>query len=185
MDYLIKYWYQFALLISILFGGIGYLLKLYFAWNIKRKEILFSKIKVTKIDELKEFYKSYIELEFELKNLQSASAVNDIEYEKELRSKLPMLWKSFYFNLTYIRLFLYDDELELFESLYKELNNIHLKLDFYKIEREYGNINKELRSELISIRDDIFPRRLPGLLRKIEYNVKEDFGLRKRISNTF
>jgi hypothetical protein len=158
MNFIVNYLSQIALLVTIFFTGIGYLLKLYFVWSIRKKEILFSKIKESKIAELKEFYNSYVDLEFALRNLYYASAQSQIEKESEIRKRLPDLWKKFYMNMTFLKIFLYDDELELINELDKELNNIYLKIDFYQIDKEFGNVDPALRKELIHIREVVFEK---------------------------
>lgn len=174
----IKYWSQITVLIGILFGGIGFLLSLYFNWNIKKKEITFSKIRETKIIELRAFYTSYVNLEVHLKSLQFATSQNRKEYEDEIRKKMPEIWKQFYLDFTFLRIFLNSDELEKFEELNGELDNIQKKIDFYQIDREYETYDNDLIKELRHIRDDVFPKRIPALLKAIEKNLKKDFNIR-------
>lgn len=174
----ISYWSQITVLIGVIIGGIGFLLKLYFNWTIKKKEITYSKIRETKIKELREFYSSYVNLEVHLKSLHFASGQNQKEYEAEIKKRMPEIWKKFYLDFTFIKIFLSSDELVLFEELNRELDNIQKKIDFYQIEREYETYDKELIKELRHIRDEIFPKRIPELLKRIEINLKKDFEIK-------
>jgi len=174
---LVEYWSQIAVLLGIIFGGGGFILKLYFNWSIKKKEITYNKIRETKIKELRRFYSSYVDLEIYLKNLQFATAQNRTDSEKEIRNKLPEIWRQFYLNFTFLRIFLNQNELKVIEDLNKELENIQLKLDYYQIDREFGEYDGELIKELRNIRDNIFPKRIPELLRIIETNLKKDFQI--------
>lgn len=175
---LIDYWSQITVLIGVIIGGIGFLLKLYFNWTIKKKEITYSKIRETKIKELREFYTSYVNLEVHLKSLHFASGQNQKEYEAEIRKRMPEIWKKFYLDFTFLRIFLSSDEIVLFEELNRELDNIQKKIDFYQIDREYETYDKELIKELKYIRDEIFPKRIPDLLKRIEINLKKDFEIK-------
>lgn len=175
---LINYWSQITVLISVIIGGIAFLLKLYFNWTIKKKEITYSKIRETKINELREFYTSYVNLEVHLKSLHFASGQNQKEYEVEIRKRMPEIWKKFYLDFTFLRIFLSSDELVLFEELNSELDNVQKKIDFYQIDREYETYDKELIKELRHIRDEIFPKRIPDLLKRIEINLKKDFEIK-------
>lgn len=169
-----KYWSQ----IIVLLLGFGYLIKLYFNWRLKQKEITFDKIRETKLKELKQFYKSYINLESHLKELQFAAAKNQTENEHQIRKLLPDIWRQFYLDFTFLRIFLSTEELKSFENLHKELENIQLKLDYYQIDRKLDDYDTELIKELRYIRDNIFPKRIPELLRLIENNLKKDFNIK-------
>ena len=87
MEIIIKYWSQITVVIGIVIGGIGFILKILLNWNLRKKEITFSKLKETKIIELKNFYSSYINLEVELKNLLHATAQDQIEDIKIIQQK--------------------------------------------------------------------------------------------------
>ncbi|MCD4665316.1 MAG: hypothetical protein K8R68_08590, partial [Bacteroidales bacterium] len=128
--------------------------------------------------ELKQFYTSYINLETYLKRLQFAAAQNKTDSEKEVRNKLPDIWRQFYIDFTFLRIFLNTNELAVFENLNEELENIQLKLDFYQLDRELNEYDKELIKELRNIRDNIFPKRIPELLRIVENNLKKDFNIK-------
>ena len=174
---LIKYWSQITVLIGITVGGIGFLLKLYFNWNLKKKEITFSKISETKIAELKNFYETFIILESQLKSLHFATAQNKKEQEIEIREKIPNIWTEFYLSFRFVRIFLNTKELEPFEDLIAELENIQLKINYYKAENDLGVLDNKLIKELRHIRNEIFPKRIPELLSVIEKNLKEGFNI--------
>lgn len=174
LEILNKYWSQ----IIVLLLGFGYLIKSYFNWRLKQKEITFDKIKETKLKELKQFYKSYINLESHLKQLQFAAAKSKIEEENRVRNLLPDIWRQFYLDFTFLRIFLSSEELKSFENLHKELENIQKKLDYYKIDRDMDDYDMELIKELRYIRDNIFPKRIPELLILIENNLKKDFNIK-------
>jgi hypothetical protein len=173
-----KFWAQIVVLLSVIFGGIGFLLQLYFNWTVKKKEITFSKVRETKIKELREFYSSYINLELHLKSLHFASGQNKKEYETEIRAKMPEIWKKFYLDFTFLRIFLNSDELVHFEELNIELENIQKKIDFYQIDKEFETYDRELILELRHIRDEIFPNRIPTLIKRIELNLRNDFEIK-------
>lgn len=176
LQFIVKYWAQF----SVLIFGIGFLFKVYFDWNIRKKEIIFNHIKSTKVNELKAFYDSYIEFELLLKNIHYLTAQSNEKLEKELRQKLPETWKSFKKNMTFLSVFLSKKEYILFEELEKELGNIWLKLDFYEIDRRFEGLerDKDLVEELRHIRDVVFPTKLPAILKLIEKNLKKDFNIK-------
>lgn len=173
-----KYWSQIVVLLSVMFGGIGFLLQLYFNWKVKKKEITFSKVRETKIKELREFYSSYINLELHLKSLHFASGQNQKQYEAEIRAKMPEIWKKFYLDFTFLKIFLNSDELVLFEELNIELENIQKKIDYYQIDKEFNNYDRDLILELRHIRDEIFPKRIPKIIKRIEYNLRKDFEIK-------
>lgn len=175
---LIEYWSQLAVLIGITIGGLGFLLRLYFKWNIKKKEITFSAIRKTKIKELKNFFQNYNELERNLRSLLFATAQGRTEHLSELRNKLPEIWNQFYLSFAFLRIFLKNEEIIPFEELDKELNNIQLKLDYYRIDYDSGDYDAELIKELRHIRDEVFPKKIPNLLQAIEKNLKKDFNIK-------
>ena len=178
LEILVKYWSQITILLGISFGGIGFILKIYFNWSIRQKEITYDKIRETKLKELKQFYTSYMNLETHLKKLQFATAQNRTESETQIRNLLPDIWRQFYLDFTFLRIFLNSDELGVFENLHNELENIQLKLDYYQIDRELNDFDVGLIKELRNIRDNIFPKRIPELLRIIETNLKKDFNIK-------
>jgi hypothetical protein len=178
IDEIIKYWSQLTVLIGITIGGLGFLLRLYFNWNIKKKEITFSVIRETKIKELKNFYQSYNELVRNLRSLQFATAQGRTENASELRNQMPEIWNHFYLSFTFLRIFLKNEEIKPFEELEKELNNVQLKLDYYKMDYDAGDYDAELIKELRHIRDEVFPKKIPNLLQAIEMNLKKDFNIK-------
>ncbi|MCD8448048.1 hypothetical protein [Tenacibaculum finnmarkense] len=173
-----EYWSQVTVIIGVLIGGIGFLLKLYFNWTIKKKEITFNKVRATKIAELKEFYKCFIDLETYLQSLHQATGQNRKEQEAELRKELPQKWMAFRVSIQFLRIFLNSTEQAHFEKLYKELDEVHKQIDFYCIDREFGMIEKETRIALKKIRNEIFPKTIPNILKDLENNLRKDFGIK-------
>ncbi|NLN96302.1 MAG: hypothetical protein GX128_09060 [Bacteroidales bacterium] len=171
------YWPQFSFLLTILIGGTSYLLKIYFDWDLRRREIIFNQIKETKIMELKNFYISFFRLEACLKDLYQALAEDNEESEQEARNEFSDLWIKFKLSFTYLKVFLDLNEIEPFEKLKAILENIHLKLDFYKIDQASKESDRELIKELRKIGREIFPKKIPEIFDVIENNLKKDFKI--------
>ena len=168
-EILMKHWSQITLFTGVIMVGIGFI--------YKKKEITYDKIREAKLKELKQFHKSYINLETYLRDLLHASAQDKIDKEKEIRNSLTEVWNQFYLDFSFLRFFLRKDELVVFENLNQELEYIQLKLDLYKIERESNGYDQKLIEELRNIRDNIFPKRIPELLKIIENNFRKDFNI--------
>ena len=146
--------------------------------ELEKKEITFSKIKETKIIELRRFYSSYINLEFELKRLFHATAQDRAEDVAEIQLRMPEIWKQFCLDSTFLRIYLSNNELEIFEELKKELDNAQLKIDYYRMDQKYKKYDNDLIKELRYIRDEVFPNKIPALLKQIESNFKKDFNIK-------
>ncbi|NVK85194.1 MAG: hypothetical protein HWE21_12785 [Cytophagia bacterium] len=171
------YWSQIALIIGITTSGIGYILKVFLSWNLKRKEITFSKVREAKLVELKLFFESYIQLESHLRSLRLAVAQGHETSEKEIRQTLTDSWLKFNLHLTYLKIFLSSDEIEPFEKIQSELENINKKLDFFTIDKQHGTIDSDLIKELRVLGPEVFLKRLPELLNIIQKNLKKDLKI--------
>jgi hypothetical protein len=177
-ELLLKNWSQFSVLFITFVGGSGFLLKLYFNWSIRKKEITYNKIRESKIQELRAFYKSYVNLEIHLRGLHHATSVNNQQLEDKLYEKMPELWNQFYFDFTFLKIFLTTSETKVFEELSEELDNIQKNIDFYQIDREFKTVDNNTVKQLRFIRDEVFPKRIPALLKTIEMNLKKDFNIK-------
>jgi hypothetical protein len=113
-----------------------------------------------------------------LRSLQFATAQGRTENASELRNQMPEIWNHFYLSFTFLRIFLKNEEIKPFEELEKELNNVQLKLDYYKMDYDAGDYDAELIKELRHIRDEVFPKKIPNLLQAIEMNLKKDFNIK-------
>ena len=178
IKFISEYWSEVTVIIGVLIGGIGFLMKLYFNWVIKKKEITYNKVKSTKIVELKEFYKCFIDLETYLKSLLLATGQNDKEREAELRKEFPQKWMAFKVSIQFLKVFLTPTEQTHLEKLYKELDEVHKQIDFYYIDREFGMIEKSTREALRKVRDEIFPKTIPNILKDLENNLRKDFQIK-------
>ena len=179
MEFIIKYWSQIAVILSILIGGVSYFFKLYFESKNKKQEIIFNLVKAKKIEQLKEFYKSYVEFYSLLENLEFYGGQNRKVEESQIRTNIIEPFKNLKSNLMYLKIFLNQDECNSFNELEETLDNFFLKLDFSTISRNiHGNIpDKDLQKELEHIRDVVRKTEIPKLLEKIEVTVKKDFGI--------
>ena len=63
MDLIGQYWSQ----IIVLLTAVGVIIIIFLDWDVKKKEIIFDKVKENKIKELKNFYKCFTEVESHLR----------------------------------------------------------------------------------------------------------------------
>jgi len=172
-----EYWAQISLILMIVIGGIGFILRLYFNWSIKKKEITFNKVRDTKVEELRAFYRSFIDLESNLRSLLHAAGQQRVEEETALRKQLPTKWLEFKYSIQFLKLFLEPKEKEICEKLDAELNEVHKQIDFYCIDRAHGAIDQDTIKAFRKVRDEIFPNNIPALINELEKNFRLDFGI--------
>lgn len=68
-EFIIKYWSQISVMMTILFGGIWNVSKLFLDWNIKQKEIKYSTIFAKRIVSLEDYIFNTTQFERFFKNL--------------------------------------------------------------------------------------------------------------------
>lgn len=179
-EILVKCWSELTVLIRTLLAGVGFILRQYFVLNLKQKEITYSNVRATKVRELKAFYRSYIELEKNLKALLHAVAQNNNEQENELRKILPEKWLEFRYNVQFLQIFLTAKERKQFDELSEQLNEAQLQIDFYCIDKAFETISKETIKTLIKLRDEIFPKAIPAIMKELEDNLRDVFKIKHK-----
>lgn len=164
--------------ITVLLGVIGFIIKTMVDLKVRKQEIKFSYLQQSKKAEVKEFYKYYLELERKLKEYLFITAQNQEDRKQEVRVELLNRWERFELSYYHVRLFLPDKDIALLDEIKKELEDIHLQVDYFQIDKSFGVTEKEMVLKLRNIRDEIFPKRLPILMKRIEDNLRKDYGIK-------
>ncbi len=172
VKFVVKYWAQ----ISVLLLGIGFIIKVYSDWEIRKKDILFSKIYENKIKEVREFLEVYIELEDLLRQLPFIISQKNIDYS-EISKKLSNLTLKFRFHIVYVRFFLKKNEIIALDELHEKITFIISTINELEVNMAFNHNDKELFKKLTTIRTTDFTETLPTLIKKIEENFKKDYKI--------
>lgn len=161
--------------ITVLLGAAGVIIKMFIDWRVKKQEIKFHYLQQNKKSEVKEFYRHFLEFENKLKQYLFRAAQSQ-EVGWEFREELAKSWNRFNLNFYHVRLFLSDKELAVIDEIKSELDEVHLQIDYLIIDKTFGVTDKELLLALRRIRDDVFPKKIPLLMKTIEQSLRKDYG---------
>ena len=174
-----KKWYDiifdnWAQIVFIL-GSIGVVFTAFMNWIYKKREVRFTRLHENKIIEIKEFYKSYLALEQEIKKYyyQTEFGQHDDEIFKNIKLKISEALIDFEYHFRIIRLFLKDNQIELIEQLNEKINEMRLNIGKWHIHKDDPNGNK-YNEKLTEIGETLIPKELPNLLKKIEVELRKD-----------
>ena len=162
-DLIINYWSQ----IVILIGAIGYLLKLFFNFVIKKKEIKFTIFQKLRNEEVKSFYISFLEFEEILKQY-NARAFNGYNLDERFYDKLELSYKNLILDFSSLKLISNKKHFEEIDNYLNKLFEVKSRTSISDNDLRVGFDTKESSKRL----DE-------------DYNyLKEDFiSLKKNIVN--
>ena len=173
ISFLKDYWAQLTLLI----GAIGYCVKSILDLFIKRFEIKFSNLHENRLGQIKIFYKSYLDLERKLAEYYSKTMFSKLEdgARHVLRLELADCWRTFVYELKLTRLYVRSRDLELLDEIEKSLDEANKTIDMHWIDIEFGTRDKESSKKMEEIRIDLFPKKLPELLKRFENSLRKTY----------
>jgi len=174
-ELLIENWAQ----ITILFGLIGYIIKSLTDFWLRKKEITFSRLQENKILELKEFYKSYQQLEIALTEYlyQTEFGEHNSKIFQKIKENISRKFTDFNYNVMCVKLFLDNDDIDTIEEIYITIESIRKDIGKWHIYSTSQN-PPEGWDKLIEIMDERLPKKLPMLMKKIESSLRNNLNLK-------
>lgn len=161
--------------IVFILGSLGVVFTAFMNWIYKKRVVKFSRLHENKIIEIKDFYKSYLTLEQEIKKYyyQTEFGQHDDEIFKNIKFKISEALLDFEYHFRIIRLFLKDNQIELIEQLNEKINEMRTNVGSWHIYKNDPNGNK-FNKKLTEIGEIVIPQELPNLLKKIENELRKD-----------
>lgn len=170
-EIIFEHWTQ----IVFILGSIGVVFTAIMNWYYKKKEIRFSRLQENKIIEIKDFYKSYFNLETEIKKyyFQVEYGAHSEEIFNEIRSKISIATLDFEYHLRVVRLFMNENQIELIEKLKNKIEEVRKNASLFLIYKNQPE-RKIFSEKLTDTGEKIIPIELPELLKKLEDELKKD-----------
>lgn len=168
--WIIEYWPQ--LTFSLL--GLGYVIQSFWGQILKKKEIKFSHTLQYKIAELKNYLLSYNELVYSLNEYYQISGQNLKDQLPGVKEKVYRNWTKFLTSYSVLRIFIKNTDYGLFDKIKAELEEVQKRIVFNEIDKAFGTRDKEDLKKYRDIEREIFPKKLPALIIKIEEALKND-----------
>lgn len=161
--------------IVFILGSIGIVFTAIMNWYYKKREIRYSRLHENKIIEIKDFYKSFFNLETEIKKYyyQAEMGTHSEQIFNEIRSKISIATLDFEYHLRIVRLFINDDQIELIENLKQKIEEVRSNVSKWLIYKN-GPEGRTYSKKLSEVGDKIIPKELPELLKKLEDELKKD-----------
>lgn len=178
-----KKWYEIVIdnwaQITILLGAIGYVIKLLTNYWLKKREITFSRLQENKILEIKEFYKSYQQLELALRSYlyQTEFGDHDPEIFFKIKENIRDKFISFSYNSMTVKLFLSSEDIETIDKINDTLESIRVDIGIWHIYKQSIN-PPEGWDKLKEIMEERLPKKLPELIKKIETSLRQNLNLK-------
>ncbi len=180
MDEIQRKWYEIVFdnweQIFFILGSLGFLLTAIINWFYKKKEIKFAKLHETKVIEIKDFFRSYLKYEHEVKNFFYQTEFGQ-HYEKTFQT-INIEISDAHFDLEYhfriIKLFLGKNQIELIEELNKKIKEMRSSIAKWHVNKIETTGNK-YNDKLTEIGEKHLPNELPMLLKKIEDKLRKNF----------
>jgi preprotein translocase subunit Sss1 len=132
-------WYEFIInnwtQVIFILGVIGYIIKLFIDWDIKKREISFSKIQESKLLEAKEFFKSYQSLRISLQNF-----LNQTEFGKhtddifnKIRVEIRENYVDFDYKCMTLKLFMESEDIKTIDKILGNCESIRMDIEKWHI----------------------------------------------------
>lgn len=178
LEVIVKYWPQLVVLI----GSIIIILQKIVELVLKRKEIKFSRIQENKVLEIKSFYKSYQGLFIVLRRFAYQTEFGDLNEEgiQKLKQEITQKLDEFDYSSMVVRLFIDSDDLATIDEIREEFEKIRVGVSMWHNfkNRKTSNYIEKYDNALTEIVNEIIPKRLPSLIKKIETNLRKSFDLK-------
>lgn len=171
--WLIEYWTQ----VTFILLALGYVIKTICGQILKQKEITYGQVTQNKIIELKNYVKCYNNIVLLLKDYYYISGQNQKEKLTEIKEKVYKGWIDFITSYSTLRIFLKKSDYALYDEVKSNLEEIQKRIIGNEIDIMFGTIEKDNIKKLWEIMDEIFPKKLPELINKIEDSLKKDMGI--------
>lgn len=173
ISFLEKYWAQLTLLI----GAIGYCMKSILDLFIRRYEIKFTNLQMNRLEQIKVFYKSYLELELKLRKYYYKTMHSKLdEVERQiLQIELAESWRTFIYELRLTRLYVRSTDLKLLDEIENGLDDTNKSIDIYWIDKDLGVTDKESIQKMREIREEFFVKKIPNLLKRLEVSLRKTY----------
>jgi hypothetical protein len=172
--WIIEYWTQ----ITFLLLGLGYVIKTIWDSSLKQKEINYTQVTLNKISELKTYLRSFNDLVFVLQEYHFASGQGHNERLPGIQERVYKSWINFLTSYSTLRIFINSSDYPKYEEIKSQLEDIQRTIAFHEIDKSFGTIDKEITEKLWKIRDEVFPKKLPDLIRTIEDSLKREMNIK-------
>lgn len=172
--FLIEYWSQ----VTFILLTFGYIIQTIWSKILRQKEITYTHVTQNKITEVKAYIRSYNELVFILSEYYYISAQNQNEKLFEIKEKVSKSWTNFIVCYSTLKIFLKKEDYQLYNDVENQLQEVQKLLFYNEIDKHFGNTDKDALNKLREIRDEIFPKKLPELIKRIEESLKQDMGIK-------
>ena len=175
-EFLVKGWVQILLIIS----GIAYFIQKGYELRLRKKEIKFSRLQENKILEIKSFYKSYQLLFLSLKQYayQTEFGEHSDDIFRNIKETITQKLNEFDYNCMVVKLFIDKEDLETIDEIRDTFEQIRFGVAMWHNSQRLGHNSKDYDNKLTEIIDEIIPKKLPLLIKKIEYSLRRSFDLK-------
>jgi len=139
--FIIDYWSQIAVIITILVGGIGYLLKIGFDWDLKKREIKYSMIFTKRSQSLESFIYQVLEYQRFFEELSYYEVGSQKFKSKELDGMIDEYRVPYLKSYTVLNIYTETKHKQIIEDIKSEFKNNrdHLsKLHFSNLSQNEG-----------------------------------------------
>lgn len=173
-DTIIKqYWSQLILLL----GAIGYLIRIFFNYRIKKKEIRFSKIEESKLLEIKSFLKAFKDLEYSVREYAAQSYFGDPSKDelKKLKNEILLKNKELELKSSYVKLFLPEEMQPVIDEVNEFLWNINKTVSRWMIYQK-SKPPEDVKRQYDELYKTTIPEKLPTLIKKLEKELRSSIS---------
>ncbi|ARV14024.1 hypothetical protein [Polaribacter sp. SA4-12] len=175
-------WYEFIInnwtQIIFILGIIGFIIKLFIDWDIKKREISFAKIQESKLIEAKEFFRSYQSLRISLQYFlnQTEFGKHSDEIFNKIRDEIRDNYVDFDYKCMTLKLFMETKDIEIIENILTNCESIRMDIERWHIYKD--SITKpEGWNKLPEVRGEKFSKTLPSLIKLIETSLRKSYNL--------
>ncbi|MCD8440635.1 hypothetical protein [Tenacibaculum finnmarkense] len=162
--------------VIFILGAIIYIIKLLINWDIKKREISFTKVQEKKLIEIKEFYKSYQTLRISLEHFlnQTEFGEHSTDILNEIRVKIRENYVDFDYKCMTLKLFMKKEDIITIESIIYNCELIRKHVEKWHIYKSSLNPPSNW-DKLPETRNEILNKNLPNLMKKIETSLRKSY----------
>lgn len=175
-------WYEFVINnvaeIVLILGAIFGSIKLLIDWDVKKREISFTKIQENKLIEAKEFFKSYQSLRNSLQFFfnQTLHGVHKNEIFDKIRDDIQENYIDFDYKSMVLKLFMEKKDIQTIENIMTNCELIKIDIETWHIYKD-SSTKPENYKGLSEVKAEYFDKILPDLIREIETSLRGSYNL--------
>jgi hypothetical protein len=175
-------WYEFIIInwtqVVFILGVIGYIIKLFIDWDIRKKEISYYKIQESKLLEAKDFFKSYqsLRIALELFYNQTRFGKHSDDIFNNIRNDIRQNYIDFEYKCMTLKLFVKATDIETIDKILITCETIRKNIETWHIYKDTDSKPQDY-IVLSQIREDKFEKDLPNLIKIIETSLRDSYNL--------